>query len=124
MFKNKIYVVVEQGGKGANGRGQLWVYEPNNVPFMTVYHASDSVRQGCPITILGEGFDDYQGRNYPTLNGQQLKVIDWTDLEITALVPADAPEGKLAVAVYRDGFTLKGGFTKVKKGKQGKNACK
>lgn len=113
VFKNKIYVAVEQGGKGADGRGQLWVYEPTNVPHLRVTHVTDRVRQGGRITLRGTGFDDYQGKAYATLDGSPLPVVKWTDTKIVARIPVETRKGKRRVTVYRDGMTVNGGFTKV-----------
>ncbi|MGH2685705.1 MAG: IPT/TIG domain-containing protein, partial [Actinomycetota bacterium] len=105
-FKGKVYVVVEQGGHGADGRGQIWVYEPTNVPVLSVTSVTDCAVAGGEVTIGGTGFDDYQGDAYPTLRGQPISVARWTDTEIVARLPADARSGE--VAVYRDGETSNG----------------
>lgn len=109
-----IYVAVEQGGKGTDGRGQLWVYEPSNVPILGITAVDKKVKQGGLLTIDGTGFDNYQGKSYPLLDGSPLPVVKWTDTQIIARVPFDFPKGnKQQVAVYKDGKTVEGGLTHV-----------
>jgi hypothetical protein len=112
-FKGRVYVVVEQGGHGADGRGQIWAYEPINVPVLSVTAVTPCVNWGGHITIDGTGFDDYQGDAYALLGDQPLAALEWTDSQIVAEIPPGSKSGN--VVVYRDGETSNGKYVKVYK---------
>lgn len=112
VFKGKVYVAVEQGGHGADGRGQLWVYEPANVPILSVLAVTRCAEPGGQVTIDGTGFDDYQGDAYPMLNGWPISVVKWTDTQVVAVIPEDSKSG--SIAVYRDGETSNGKYVTVR----------
>jgi hypothetical protein len=106
VFKGKVYVAVDQWGHGEKARGQIWVYEPVNVPRLKITAATDRLCPGGRVTIGGIGFDDYQGwENYAELNGLPIRTIKWTDTEIIAEIPAGSEPGPAQMAVYRDGET-------------------
>jgi hypothetical protein len=106
VFRNRIYVTTDQWGHGAKARGQIWVYEPLNVPSLTLTAATDRVCAGGLVAIRGTGFDDFQGwKNYPELDGLAVRARKWTDGEIVAEIPADRAPGPAQIAVYRDGGT-------------------
>lgn len=114
VFRNKIYIAVEQGGKGTAGRGQLWVYEPSNVPKLAITRVTPVVYKGCKIRIRGTGFDDYQADSQVLVDGAPVPVRKWTDTRIVAAVPIRPKIGpglgkRMAVAVYKDGLTADGG---------------
>lgn len=117
VFKRKVYIAVEQGGHGADGRGQLWVYEPANVPNLAITTVTPCSSPGDPVTIGGTGFDDYQADAYVTFDGWPISSTKWTDTQIVAQIAAGAKSGY--IAVYRDGETSNSMYVKVRP----KNKC-
>ena len=103
VFKNKVYVAVEQGGHGVDGHGQIWVYEPTVVPDFGVTDVTACAPAGGLVTIAGTGFDDYQGDSSVRLAGEPIpEVTQWLDTEIIVELPPDARSGELVV--LKDGM--------------------
>jgi hypothetical protein len=66
---------------------------------------------GTTVTISGTGFRDTQGAGMVTFNGAPAMTVgSWSDMSITAVVPAGATTGNIVVAVgglTSNGITFK-----------------
>jgi len=54
---------------------------------------------GDTIAVIGTGFGDDAGANYPTLNGTPVTPISWSNDTIRIVVPPDASSGDVAVNI-------------------------
>lgn len=105
-FKNKIYIAVEMGGHPEGSeqrRGQLWVYEPNDVPDFALHDTTLCAAPDDEVVLTGTGFDDFKNDSSARLDNWPLSDVQkWTDTEIVVTLPDDAESGDLTV--YKDGM--------------------